>query len=63
MQQRHRSIRQLLSSSRLPFWLKLVCTVWVALLLPTYWQSTPLGLLWSCNVALVVDLRRALARE
>jgi len=26
----------------------------VALLLPAYWQSTPLGLLWSCNVALLV---------
>ena len=35
-------------------WLKLLCSVWVALLLPTYWQSTPLGLLWSCNVALLV---------
>ena len=38
---------------RIPMWLKLVCSVWVVLLLPTYWQSTPLGLLWFCNVALL----------
>ena len=35
-------------------WLKLAYSAWVALLLPTYWQTTPLQLLWSCNVALLV---------
>ena len=54
MEQRLRTIREFLSSNRLPLWLKLLCSVWVALLLPTYWQSTPLGLLWSCNVALLL---------
>ena len=29
--------------------LKLLGGVWVVLLLPTYWQSTPLGLLWACK--------------
>ena len=54
MEQRHRRISELLHSSRLPLWLKLLPSVWVAVLLPTYWQSTPLELLWFCNVALVV---------
>jgi len=54
MEQRHRSITELLSLGRLPLWLKVVCSVWVAVLVPTYWQTTPLQLLWSCNVALLV---------
>jgi hypothetical protein len=54
MERHHRNIRELFSSRQLPLWLKLLCSVWVAFLLLTYWQSTPLGLLWSCNVALLL---------
>ena len=54
MERHHRSIRERLSSSRFPWWLKVLCSIWVGLLLCTYWQSTPLGLLWSCNVALLL---------
>ena len=39
---------------RFPLWIKVACSAWVAVLLPTYWQTTPLQLLWSCNVALLV---------
>lgn len=49
-----RKISELLSPGRLPLWLKLVSSAWVALLLPTYWQTTPVQLLWFCNVALLV---------
>jgi hypothetical protein len=50
MERHHRNIRKRL----FPLWLKLLYSMWVAFLLPTYWQSTPLGLLWSCNVALLL---------
>jgi hypothetical protein len=35
-------------------WIKLMFSAWVAVLLPTYWENTPLQLLWSCNVALLI---------
>jgi len=42
------------SSQKIPLWVKLLYSAWVILLVPTYWQTTPVGLLWSCNVALLV---------
>jgi hypothetical protein len=44
----------MLRSSSLPLWLKLLYSAWAVVLLPTYWETTPLQLLWSCNVALLV---------
>lgn len=42
------------SSCKIPLWVKPVYTSWVVLLLTTYRHTTLLGLLWSCNVALLV---------
>lgn len=43
-----------LSGGRIPLWLKLTVTAWVAVLVPEHWRATPLALLWFCNVALLV---------
>lgn len=42
------------TTHRLPMWIKLMVSLWVATLLSTYWENTPLQLLWSCNVALLM---------
>ena len=39
----------------IPLWLKLVYTLFVAVLIPSYWiQYGPLNFLWSCDIALLL---------
>lgn len=49
-------IRRFFPSNRIPLWVKLLYTLWVALLVPEHWRSTPVSLLWFCNVALLTTL-------
>ena len=43
--------------ARIPLWLKLAYTAFVAVVLPIYWkQYTPLNFLWFCDVALLTTL-------
>ena len=55
MEQRRGGVRGIFSTGKIPLWVKLLFTVWLGVLVPTYWQSNPIGLLWSCNVALLVS--------
>ena len=45
---------RVLSGGKIPLWVKLLVTLWVAVLVPEHWRTTPLSLLWFCNVALVL---------
>jgi hypothetical protein len=40
--------------NRLPLWIKLLATLWVAVLIPDHWRAGPLSLLWFCCVALML---------
>lgn len=48
--------RAFLRHGKIPLWVKLLYTLWVAALVPEYWQASPVSLLWFCNVALLVTL-------
>ena len=48
--------RKFLPGRRIPLWLKILYTLWVALLVLDHWQSTPLSFLWFCNLALLTTL-------
>ena len=47
---------RLFSTHRIPLWLKLLYTLFVAVLVPIYWRSTPLVFLWFCNAAVLMTL-------
>jgi len=45
------------SENRLPLWLKLAYTVFMAVLIPVYWQNYgPTNFLYFCDVALIITL-------
>lgn len=48
--------RYLIGSGAIPVWLKVFVTVWAAVLVPSYAIATPLGLLWFCNVAIILTV-------
>lgn len=48
--------RRFFSGGRIPLWVKLLYTLYVAVLVPAYWQSTPLVFLWFCNLAVLITL-------
>jgi len=52
MEQRPGLALQALFAGRIPLWVKLLATLWVAVLIPE--QGTWLNLLWFCKVALVL---------
>jgi hypothetical protein len=43
-----------LARRRIPLWISLAVTFWVALLIPDYWRTTPLSFLWLCDTALLI---------
>jgi len=48
--------RRFFPGQKIPLWIKILYTIWVALLVPDHWQATPLTFLWFCNVALLATL-------
>ena len=47
------------AANRLPLWLKLVYTAFVAVLVPVYWYYYgPTNFLYFCDVALIISLVR-----
>ena len=42
-------------SGQIPLVLKLIVTLWVAVLIPHYWRTTPLTFLWFCDAALLLS--------
>ena len=52
----HERFCRFFTSGRIPLWVKLLYTLWVAMLLPEHWQSSPVSFLWFCNVALLTTL-------
>ncbi|MFL5246029.1 MAG: hypothetical protein ACJ8FY_28495 [Gemmataceae bacterium] len=45
------------SQSKIPLWLKVLYTGYLAILVPIYWHDyTPVNFLWFCDVALLVTL-------
>jgi hypothetical protein len=48
--------RILVFRSKIPLWVKLLYTIWVAALVADHWRSSPLTLLWFCNLALLTTL-------
>ncbi len=49
-------------SGQIPLVLKLIVTLWVAVLIPHYWRTTPLSFFWFCDAALLLSTL-GLARE
>jgi hypothetical protein len=46
-----------ISRGKIPFWLKVLYTAYMAVLVPIYWRSYgPVNFLWFCDVALFVTL-------
>src|SRR5437660_12903831 len=46
-----------MTAPRLPLWLKIAYTAFVAVLVPFYWRTYgPVNFLWFCDVALLVTL-------
>ncbi len=54
MERRSGRVWRALSRGKIPLWVKLLVTLWGAVLVPEHWRATPLSLLWFCNVALVL---------
>lgn len=48
--------RRFFSGGKIPLWVKLLYTLYVAVLVPAYWQSTPLVFIWFCNLAVLITL-------
>ena len=49
--------RLLFKGGRIPLWIKLLYTAFMAVLIPYYWkQYTPVNFLWFCDVALLCTL-------
>lgn len=42
------------STGKLPLWIKLAVSLWVAVLIPEHWRATPLTFLWFCNAAVLL---------
>lgn len=50
-------IREYLDHSTLPLWLKALFTLFVLIMIPTYWALYgPLSFLWFCNLAVLIAL-------
>ena len=52
----HVRLRGFIASRKIPLWLKLLYTFFAAILVSAYWRSTPLALLWFCNMAVLITL-------
>ncbi len=52
----HERFRRICFRGRIPLWIKLLYTLFVAVLVPVYWRTTPLVFLWFCNAAVLITL-------